>query len=861
MIYILKNKKRLIILFCGLLVHSFEIVSQNDLENHKKYWYYKTRLNNDFIKIGNTPPSGSNDENSPDHGESMPFNERAIEGLLPGAFYTNTGNELKLGDAGTRMGIYISTLATEYRLLKNNFQDVTKVKHELFCALNAVNRIDYYAESIFSNGNMSPDLNGFFIRDDMPPNFVKNNYRHFNYYSENGIDGIGSIDRENDKGFTQTFNSGQDNNTSDYISYLSSVLNGKPRDEQLHSTEESQDQVFYLLMGLALTSQLVDSGEKDGNNVFGYGSGETELKIEAINIADRIIKHIKNSAGGLWKIRNPANGNAFTQIGWDASVYAYPLDNSGCFIKYGQDLPFIFYSAPFYTTPLNTCTDYRNFHSSVTAPPVWNTLALNDGGTTVDMQGFFHALSGICNCVYEDMLFKNLNVQQAISDVQNQINQLQNQLNNIINNFLNNLPPWVSESAGWVQNFISNISSAINSIVNVLQSVISQMLLNLFPSFKTNTTDVKLVHNTYFNNVNYTPIGGNSPTAFHLGSDAYFGILLRDVLHPNTGIIQLPNWLQFTVPMPTAGHLTIKNDMKVILNGAPCEGNYNRYPNIPSSPYWGASNRIDRIDPIWKANSSEGFKGDYNGTDYMLLHNLYYLREGTTSPFVDYSEKKVLQNMPYAGIFSTSNKKTLGAYEYINAYNTINSNGAADYRAGKEIALLPNFSAVQGSDFSAYIAPYNCSAAGSNINRTANGASDDGFNDEPVKNNFNQKKQDSYAQNKEQNLQSDNNDLTKFQSQLDSLVKNANEIKMFTTKVEVYPNPNNGEFSIEFNLSPEDNVDVIIYDMAGMEIYNQKHIIGYLTLPMNLKDYAKGIYVVRFKNSNGVEYYKKVNVQ
>lgn len=851
MMSILKNNYLIGIFLLGISIYNAQ--GQNDLENHKKYWYYKTRLNNDFIKIGNTPPNGSNDTTSHDHGESMPFNERAIES----APYTFTGNELKLGDGGTRLGIYISTLATEYRLLKNGGQDVTTVKHELFCALNAVNRIDYYAESIFSNGNMSPNLNGFFIRDDMPPNFVKNNYRHFNYYSENGVNGIGSSDRENDRGFTQTFKSGMNKNSSDYFSYLLSVLDGDSRNEQLKSTEESQDQVYYLLMGLALTSQLVDDNEVDGLNVFGYGSGETELKKEARNISDRIIKHIKNSAGGLWKIRNPANGNAFVQIGADASVYAYPLDNAGCFIKYGQDLPFIFYAAPFYPTPFNTCTDYRNFHSSITGPPLWNTLAINDGGPTVDMQGFYHALSGICNCIYEDMLFKNLNVQQSISDVQNQINQLQTQLNNSIANFLHNLPPWVSQSANWVQNFINQLTLAVNTVLNVLQSTISQMLLNLFPSFKTNTTDVRLVHNTYHNSVNYTPIGGSNPTAFHLGSDAYFGVLLRDVLHPNVNIIQLPNWLQFAVPMPAPGHLRIKNDMIDILNGAPCEGNFNEYPNIPSSPYWGASNRIDRIDAVWKANSSEGLKAEFAGTDYMLLHNLYYLREGTTSSFVNYSDRKVLQSMPYSGIFSTSNKKMLGAYEYISAFNTINSNGAADYRAGKEIALLPGFSSIEGSDFSAFISPFNCSASGSNINRMLNNNSDDGFNDGIVKS----KQQQSYLTKDEHYQNNDSSNYSNFKSQLDSLVKNINDQKVFATKVEVYPNPNNGDFNIEFNLDTEDNVEVIIYDIVGKEIFKHKNVTGYLNIPINLKDYAKGIYIVRFKNTNGVEFYKKITIQ
>ena len=35
-------------------------IAQSDLDNHKKYWYYKSRFNNDFIKIGDTYPSAAN---------------------------------------------------------------------------------------------------------------------------------------------------------------------------------------------------------------------------------------------------------------------------------------------------------------------------------------------------------------------------------------------------------------------------------------------------------------------------------------------------------------------------------------------------------------------------------------------------------------------------------------------------------------------------------------------------------------------------------------------------------------------------------------------------------------------------------
>jgi hypothetical protein len=40
---------------------------QTDFDNHKKYWYYRSRLNNDFLKIGL------------DSGESIPFSERGAK--------------------------------------------------------------------------------------------------------------------------------------------------------------------------------------------------------------------------------------------------------------------------------------------------------------------------------------------------------------------------------------------------------------------------------------------------------------------------------------------------------------------------------------------------------------------------------------------------------------------------------------------------------------------------------------------------------------------------------------------------------------------------------------------------------------
>jgi len=143
LLLIVSNK---LIILLAVLVNSYN--AQSDYINHKKYWYYKTRFNNDFVKIGTGP------------GESIPFNSRGNGGNS--AFFT-PGQSLKSGDASAQLGCYLGVLATEYRLLKNNGQDLSKIKHEIFCALNAVNRIDYAAEPLFSEGTQSGNLNGFLV--------------------------------------------------------------------------------------------------------------------------------------------------------------------------------------------------------------------------------------------------------------------------------------------------------------------------------------------------------------------------------------------------------------------------------------------------------------------------------------------------------------------------------------------------------------------------------------------------------------------------------------------------------------------------------------------------------------------------
>lgn len=856
----MKKGKLLAIL---ILIISFTNIAfaQSEIDNHKKYWYYKTRLNNDFLKVG----FGSN-------GLSIPFNERGYEESFP-YFAPDVSHTLKAGDASARLGIYISVLATEYRLLKNNGQNVSKVKHELFCALSAINRMDYYAEQIF-RPTLPPNLNGFFIRDDIPEHFVSGNFKHFNYYNNDNIGGFTPNTSITDRGFTQTFESPMYKTESTMSSFLRDYYDPtKSYEQALHSSEESQDQVYYLLMGLTLTSKLIDDGETDGSNVFGYGSGEDELVKESINITSRLINHIKSDP--IWTIRNPANGDQPVQIGQSAAVYSYALDNLGAYIKHNQDMPA--WHIPivsglngsgigFY--PHANSTDFRNLYSASPAATIpWQTIANAGGGPSVDQQGFFNALAGCGNNVFEQTTVIDLGIQQAI-------NALQNQINDEINNINQQVAELNESMADWVPNWLKEIIiGTIQFLLNGLQILIDSVggLINtlgqyLHPSILLNNTDAKLTQNSVGNQVLYPNdcLGNGGSMAFNLGSEEYFGIYLRDILHgPNQ---DLPSWIGLISSAASPGHLIVKNNVEEILSTAPCEGNYNFAPNYPSGDHWGASNFLDRPDRLWVKQSCPAFLGEYAGLDYMLIHNLYYLREGNTSPFYNYSERDVIANMPYSnGEFSLTNKKTLGAFEFIDANNIINSNGAADYRAGKQIDLKPGFTAKVGSDFHAYVDPYNCSGIGNQMSRVAGGNTSVDYYG-PTNNLIKQTTSIPKQQTKEDNQLDEYVKQVQMQiaAQKDTMYKEIDRVKSLIAnyaKSTVYPNPNTGTFIVKFNLEKEQHVKIKVVDLVGKTIHEQEVSVGSEIYPVKLDESWKGVFMLKLIYENDKVETHKITIQ
>ncbi|MFH1319945.1 MAG: hypothetical protein ABII90_04740, partial [Bacteroidota bacterium] len=261
-------KKLIFILF---LVVPFIGIAQTSSENLKKYWYYRIRLINDFMKVG------------PDQGESIPAEVRQING------------KIKWGDATMYLGWYIGVLATEYLLLDVYDQNTFRTKKELYYALNAYERIDMNAEPLYydDNGNPgTPTLNGFFIRDDVPADFLtKNNNENLAHFNQEltDVSEVNSI-------------------TSDYIREVSG--------SDPCIAEMSQDNVYQLLIGFALVNRFID----DGVTYNGVA-----LKLKARVMADLILKHVRKDN---WKIKNPVEGEDVCR-GWKTLSRSFGLAAAG----------------------------------------------------------------------------------------------------------------------------------------------------------------------------------------------------------------------------------------------------------------------------------------------------------------------------------------------------------------------------------------------------------------------------------------------------------------------------------------------------------------------------------------------------
>ncbi len=76
----------------------------------------------------------------------------------------------------------------------------------------------------------------------------------------------------------------------------------------------------------------------------------------------------------------------------------------------------------------------------------------------------------------------------------------------------------------------------------------------------------------------------------------------------------------------------------------------------------------------------------------------------------------------------------------------------------------------------------------------------------------------------------------------------------------VYPNPSNGQFSLNYLVAKDEEATVYITDAIGKLIINQKLINSEQLHQFNLTGVNAGMYYIKFVSSLGTTKYSKVNI-
>jgi hypothetical protein len=378
------NYTRLLILIellCCFGARSQPLIFSENEQAHRRYWYYRTRFINDFVKLGNS------------QGDGVCFPQRNYNGKLSA--------DAKVGpDQIDITNQYLSALALEYKLLSRSNQSTAETVKEIYYLLRAINRLDARADwfwltnpPVNDNMNQYPEhmfLNGFILREDMPHNYLDStsstsSYHHFNYakteynttatsvnLSYAGLPEIAKLSRDNKFSNNEMFGIG---------SYF------EERKEDLSCVHDKYQSMFIAFM--LLVKYIPDgTGYYENGVLQSFQDGETDILQEVRNITNRCHEYIRGNTFGYnisdWILEYP-DGNDLS-LGQAALPYSFPLAKMICYINGGY---------PF-TPP---CNSYQDGMSIGTGIPIYNVLPYNPIPSITPTLGSEDAAVFLGNCM------------------------------------------------------------------------------------------------------------------------------------------------------------------------------------------------------------------------------------------------------------------------------------------------------------------------------------------------------------------------------------------------------------------------------------------------------------------------------
>lgn len=827
----IKKYTYLIIVIFTITTKQFAQQTVDNDKAHRRYWYYRTRLINDFMKIGKEQGScivlaqRNNDE----------------DGL---------GNPELLSKIGPDQiditNQYIMALALEYKLLSRNNQDTKETVKELYHLLYAINRLDLEAEQFFTSGmfpandqiTQNGQLNGFMLREDMPKQFFQTNKLHYNYaLQERPTNSI--IPVENFGGFTGVAHTNTltpDNKFSDFFT----------GSEPLTDLTLVQDKYMSMLTAMMFVSKYIPTGVHYGNEVFQDGEGN--IRQEAALIANRCYTYLKNK-NNTWDLHyEDNNGNFLYPItaGRSAYLYSWPLSRMVCWVNssfpWNQNNPF---QCSNYSTPVSVNlgrVTYNGFTIGTTSCFEDNSVfkAWCQAGSNLSSLSNIGTLAPICLGMSANTSNNSIEWADLLRKVLHQDGALFKQLS-VYGDAINTAPcqgPYNygdCNHGGWEWSSQDRLehptSRGFGCNGNTPPHPVPCVLYTQNGGFQGNYpgVDYMLLHNLYYEYQNQL-LDGNQG---NVGADP--SNILSFIYNAGTTVGNYVSSAACSFANAVSQVLTGNSNIcDPTIGGSGNGGAGSNNVNIVGYP---AYNLMDNRDEnIWprKANlAGPNSPGNIQGTNAIP------------------ARVSVFQNLTsIAHIYATSSPAS--------PPNTTPSNVV--YRAGKEIVLEPGFTVDQGSTFRAYIQRYLCNG-GNNDPMTMRHLQDSTFNLSSAELDYETDMINPIPIHYIESPKSDadNTPVVPEEEYTDEIIADIATNNINTISFGITPNPTSGKVKVQTNKSKDDELfSIHVYDMKGQLIYIYENVIS--EFEFDLSTYSKGIYMIQVTSNLGNSTTKKIDL-
>jgi len=294
---------------------------------------------NDFMKVGK------------EQGNCIVFAERNYDysdGTEKGnynKFYSKVGP-----DQIDLTNMYLANLALEYKLLTRSNQSTQETLKEIYYLLRTINRLDSWADWFWppltppTNGEFlgypqNGLLNGFILREDMPPNFIDSlynyqNYKHFNY-AVNEFNHSGNVDSSSYSGLHMTNKLTNDNKFSNC-----EIFSGDFNDEIKEELSLPHDKYYSMFFAFMCLNKYIPNNTVyiENGQVQTFQDGEADIKTEVRNITNRCHTYLRGNTFGSpvsdWGMEYPDGTDLnFLALGSVAPLFPYPVVNTICHIN------------------------------------------------------------------------------------------------------------------------------------------------------------------------------------------------------------------------------------------------------------------------------------------------------------------------------------------------------------------------------------------------------------------------------------------------------------------------------------------------------------------------------------------------